>query len=144
MQLDNALSPDKDKLFYTNLLFAKLYVHSLGVYMKKYNTNIDNRIPHRELNGILKQPYSLIVENLTSQMNDKLRFDLLESIGYKNDMHPQMLSELEKEKIISNLEKQLGLSCNYDAFMGNPWSVQEVNKGLSSTITQILAWNPEK
>ena len=140
MQLDNALNPDKDKLFNNNLPFAKLYVHNLGVFMKNYNVNIDNPIPHRELNNILKQPFNLVVENLTSQMNDKLRSDLLDSIGYPNDKHPLMLNELEKEKILANLEKQIGLSCNYDAFMGNPWSTEEVEKGLKSTITKILAW----
>lgn len=139
MQLDNVLSPDIDKLLTNNLPFANLYTYSLGKLMDKYNVSIHSPIPHRELHRIINQPFHVSVELLATNMNDRLRSDLLDSIGYPNDKHPLMLNELEKEKILANLEKQLGLSCNYDAFMGNPWSTEEVDRGLKSAITKILA-----
>lgn len=141
MQLDSTLNFYKNKLFKNKLAFAKLYVNSLGFYIKKYNTHIHDPIPHKELNRIIAQPYQQVIEDFTSQQNDKLRFDLLEAVGYKNDKHPQMLSEVEKEKIISNLEKKLKLSRNHDIWMGKAWSAEEMENGLSLTIEKILAWN---
>ena len=138
MQLD-ALNFDKDVLFKNNMAFAKLYVTCLGLYIKKYNTYIHNPIPHKELNRIIAQPYQQVIEDFTSQQNDKLRFDLLEAAGYKNDKHPQMLNEVEKEKIISDLEKKLKLSRNHDIWMGKAWSVEEMENGLSLTIEKLLA-----
>lgn len=141
MQLNNAINFDKDKLFNSNLPFAKLYVITLDLYLKKYNTNIHDPIPHKELNRLIDQPYQHIVENFTTQLNNKLRFDLIESAGYEKDKHPIMLSDAEKENIISNLKKKLELSCNHDIWMGKAWNTKEVEKRLRSTIEKILAWN---
>ena len=137
--LRDSLNPCEDLLFDNNIPFANLYINNLILLTNRFDVNIDNPIPQRELHRIMVQPFHIGVERLTSGMNDRLRNNLLDSIGYPNDKHPLMLNELEKEKILANLEKQLGLSCNYNAFMGNPWSTEEVDKGLKSTITKILA-----
>ena len=137
--LHQTINPSEDLLFDNNIPFANLYAHNLIQLANRYNVNIDNPILQRELHRIIDQPFHVSVELLATNMNDRLRSDLLDSIGYPNDKHPLMLNELEKEKILANLEKQLGLSCNYDAFMGNPWSTEEVDRGLKSAITKILA-----
>jgi hypothetical protein len=141
--IKDSVNPDEDKLFNDNLLFGKLYAHNLGLLMDRFDTNIDNAIPHRELHRILNLPFNLIVEILTSKMNDRLRYDLLESVGFNKQKHPNMLTRFERENIFSKLEELLAITCNYEVFMGNPWSSEEVSQGIKSTILKILACKPK-
>ncbi|MDO1513279.1 hypothetical protein Q2T41_11490 [Maribacter confluentis] len=127
-----------DQVINNNLPLANLYTYTLEKLLNKYNVNIDNAIPHRELHHIISQPFQVGVEQLTASMNDRLRADLLDSVGYPNNKHPQMLSKLERDKILLKLEKSLRLSGNHEIFMGNPWSISEVEHGLKLSIKEIL------
>ncbi|CAN0606727.1 unnamed protein product [Ectocarpus sp. 12 AP-2014] len=121
-----------------NLPLANLYTYTLEMLLNRYNVNIDNAIPHRELCHIMSQPFQVGVEQLTSNMNDRLRANLLDLVEYPNNKHPQTLSKLERDKIFLKLEKSLRLSCNHDIFMGNPWSISEVEHVLKLSIKEIL------
>ena len=139
--LRDSLNPCEDLLFDNNIPFANLYTHSLIQLANRYNINIDNPILQRELHRIIYQPFHNGVERLATNMNDRSRNKLLDSIGYPNSKHPNMLSNQERDEIFSNLKNSLALTCNYDVFMGNPWSVEEVDHGLKSSIKKILEWN---
>jgi len=141
MQLDNPLSFDKDELLKNNLPLANLYTYTLERLLSKYNVNIDSAIPHIELYQIMNKPFHVSVEQLTSSMNERLRGDLLDLVHYPNWKHPLSLTNQERDKVFSNLEKSLRLSSNEDIFMGNPWSIQEVDYGLISSIKKISGWN---
>ena len=140
--LRDSLNPSEDLLFDNNRPFANLYTHSIIQLANKYNVNIDNPLLQRELHQIIDPPFHVGVERLTTNMNDRLRNNLLDSIGYPNSKHPKMLTNQERDEIFSNLKNSLALTCNHDVFMGNPWSVEEVDKGLRSSINKILAWKP--
>jgi len=139
--LEQTIHPSEDLLLENNRPFANLYVHCSIQLANRLNVNIDNPILQKELHRIIDQPFHIGVEQLAINMNDRLRNNLLESTGYPNQKHPQMLTIKERDEIFSNLKNSLALTGNRDVLMGNPWRVQEVDNGIRSSIKKILAWN---
>tara|TARA_R110000744_G_scaffold97100_1_gene187663 strand:- start:20343 stop:20708 length:366 start_codon:yes stop_codon:yes gene_type:complete len=73
--LKQTLNPNEDLLFDNNIPFANLYINNLNLLTNRYDVNIDNPIPQRELHRIINQPFHVEVEQLTAGMNDRLRSD---------------------------------------------------------------------
>jgi len=138
--LEQTIYPNEDLLLENNRPFANLYVHSSIQLANRYNVNIDSRLLQRELGQIIDQPFHIGVERLTTNMNDRMRDKLLDTI-YPMSKFSKTLKIQEKDEILANLKKSLKLSCNNDAFMGDSWSFQEVDHGLRSSIKKILEWN---
>ena len=138
--IEQTMHPSEDLLFENNRPFANLYTHSIIQLANRYNVNVHSRLLQRELGQIIDQPFHIGVERLTTNMNDRMRDELLEPI-YPMNKFFRTLTIQEKDEIFSNLEKSLKLTCNNDAFMSEPWSVQEVDHGLRSSIKKILGWN---
>ena len=138
--LRDTLYPSADLLFANNRPFANLYTHSIIQLANRYNVNVHSRLLQRELGQIIDQPFHIGVERLTTNMNDRMRDELLEPIYPMNKFFSTLKIQV-KDEIFSNLKKSLKLTCNNDAFMSEPYSVQEVDQGLRSSIKKVLVWN---
>ncbi|MRX65759.1 hypothetical protein [Maribacter luteus] len=127
-----------DESFNRNKYFANLYAYCLGLLLEKYQTTIDNPIPHKELHKIIDTPFENIIEDITNKMNNRLRCSLLEHAGGQLDKQ-QLISFQEKGEVVKKLIELLSISKNKNAFFGNAWSVEEVSKGIK---VQLENFNP--
>ncbi|MEK6152073.1 hypothetical protein WIW50_02370 [Flavobacteriaceae bacterium 3-367] len=124
--------------FENNKYFAKLYAYNLGCFLEKYNATIDERIAHTQLHKLLERPFKNIVADVTSQMNFRCKYSILKTAGYPVDKHPAITTCEERTKALSRLRELIELGDNKRNFLGNPWSQEEVEKGLKSQITNFI------
>ena len=60
-----------NKQLQDNEMFAKVYIFMYSYFLKRYNTDIYDTIPQKELHRYLDQPLERIVERFRVKMNEK-------------------------------------------------------------------------
>ncbi|QLG44586.1 hypothetical protein [Costertonia aggregata] len=128
----------QERTFQENLHFAKLYTYNLGYFLEKYNTTIDKAIAHRELHHLLDKPFENYVEDLTSQINLSIKYNVLNKAGCKLDKHPASESKIEKSKNLNSLKRLLEDDDVRRVFIGDAWNKKEVEAGLKVQINNFL------
>lgn len=124
--------------FNNNIYFAKLYAFSLGSFLERYNTTLDNPIPHKQLHELLNRPFGNIVSDIASKQNVYYQYKILEEAGCSLEKHPSMIPEKEKKNTIYNLEKLIYLGDNKNLFLNGAWSVEEVERGIKEQISNFI------
>lgn len=131
------LNTKYDHEFSNNLHFANLYAHSLGQLIEKYQTTIDNPIPHKKLHKLMDSPFNNIVEDITYRMNNRLLCSIFKDAGCNLDKHPAITTKEKKELVLNNLKELLSISSNQKILLGEIWSEDEVAKGIKSQLKQF-------
>lgn len=132
------LNVKHEKDFADNLHFANLYAYSLGHFIEKFQTTIDNPLPHKELHKLMDAPFQTIIQDITYKMNMRLMCSALRKAGCNLEKHPALVTEKENEQVLMNLKEQLLILSNNKIFMGNVWSEEEVANGIKSQLKQFL------
>lgn len=88
--------------FKNNELFAKLYIHVYGKFLKHYKATVMDQIPRRELLRIIEKPLNQIVEEFRQDLNDSELYQLLESSGIEIK-HPAFFTDAEKKENVSKV-----------------------------------------
>lgn len=63
------IAGNKDDQILSNERFEKLYIYLYGEFIKHYETTVFDPIPQTELNRILDQPLSLIIQKFVDTIN---------------------------------------------------------------------------
>lgn len=132
------LNEEQESNFKNNIHFAKLYVFSLNHFLNKFDTTIDNPIPHKELDKLLHLPFNYFISDLTHSMNQRIRYQILKNAGCNLDIHPRMKSKEESSRNLKNLEKILAIRNNYRFFMNGAWTEEEIEKGIKSKLKILI------
>jgi hypothetical protein len=117
-----------------NIYFANLYAFVLGHLLDKYDTTIDNKIPHRELHAIINRPFANITEDITAKLNLRLKTRILENAGFGRNKHPMEFTELELTACKNLLRTQLTYAKNKHVFYSDAYTPHEIEIGIRNQI----------
>lgn len=120
-----------------NQLFAKMYIHIYGEYLKFYKATVFDEIPQKELHKILDTPLSEIIENFKKDLNDSERYEIMKSLGME-DKHPATRTDQEKQKEKEITEQILEKHSHDEIFFNDIWDYKTVEKNLIIQINAVL------
>lgn len=127
-----------NQTFQSNIHFAKLYTYTLGQYLEKYDTTIDNPIVHRELHRLLDSPFKKITMDIAEYMNNKHRYYYLKLAGCRMNIHPLQATKAERDSTALKLNTLLTPKKKLQQFLNGPWSSEEIESGLTIQIKNFL------
>lgn len=125
----------ESKFLDNNIPFVNLYAFALSHFLKKYNTSIDNPIPHRKVHDIIDRPLENIISEITDQQNMRLKYQILQNSGIDFMKHPSQCSESETQTVLQNLSLQLDKADNANILSQGAWTSEEITKGIKKQIT---------
>lgn len=129
---------DKHKYQFNNhQLFAKLYVMVYAQFLEKYNTTVFDDIPVKELTRYLDQPLERIIQRFTDKLNESELYGLFDEIGIEMK-HPALVSQEQKDKDTSKIQKAIKDKDNFDRFTGQVWDYQTVKENLETQINHTI------
>lgn len=128
----------QDRDFINNQYLAKLYAHVFFDLLKKYNTTIDNPIPHREIHRILNSPLKNTISNITSHLNFHYKYQMLSNAGVNTDTHPAIITKKKSENSLENLKRYLQLGKNMEFFLKDVWDMGEIEEGITHQIKKLI------
>lgn len=120
-----------------NQLFAKMYVHIYGEYLKFYKATVFDKAPEMELCKILDTPLSEIIESFRKDLNESERYQIQSSLGFL-DKHPATRSEAEKEKEAKITSEIIEDGSVNDVFFNDVWDYKTVERNLIIQINAAL------
>jgi len=131
-----ALKQKKEK---SNIsFFYNLYTHSLLHLIKRFETCIEDPLPHKELHKILDSPFESRVSELMDFLNLIEQNQVLEYCGLKDYSCHSTIPKETKEKAFRTLESIIRNDAGHKKVFGQSWSFDEVKKGLINQIKNYL------
>jgi hypothetical protein len=121
-----------------NTKLSKLYTFLLGHFIEKYNTSIENPIPHREVHRILNRPLGKLIHDITWFLNNRIKNQILKNAGCNLSKHPQLISQKEKDSVLKNLKENLTINRNKKFFLNDAYSVEEVETGIKFQLKNLM------
>ena len=116
----------KTDVLNNNKLFAKLYILFLNQYIEKFETDIFDPIPQKELSRLLDLPLENYYIAFTKALNDSGRYRLLREKGVKTGKHPKEMTKEDRGKDVK-LED-----------FKDVWDVETVTDNLGLMIVEAL------
>jgi len=114
----------KTNVLNNNQLFAKLYILMLKDFIDKFETDIFDPLPQKELSRILDYPLESFYKSFTNSLNDNHRFRLLKD---KGETFGQTPSEFKSTATDVSLED-----------FKDAWNIEEVRDNLDIMIVEAL------
>ena len=113
----------KTDVLNNNKLFAKLYILFLKQHIEKFETDIFDQIPQKELSRLLDLPLENYYIAFTKALNDSGRYRILREKGVEIGKHPKEMTN----KADVNLED-----------FKDVWDVETVTDNLGLMIVEAL------
>lgn len=128
----------KKGLFDTNRGFAKMYIFALAYFVKRYDTDIFDPIPQKELSRMLDRDLSDFVQRFTDNLNDSDRYRSLESLIGETS-HPMLMDEDKKKQRLAKLREEIKKDpSKLDGITGNAWRYEDVEESLMQMVSTAL------
>lgn len=126
----------KEQINY-NQLFAKLYVHLYGEYLKYYDATVFDKEPQIELNKILEKSLVQIIQDFRKDLNESERYLNRRNLGLSEN-HPATRNDTQKENDTKILEGLIEEDKINGVFFDEIWDYETVEKNLTIQINAAL------
>lgn len=121
-----------------NKYLFNLYLNGLSCLLERFNTTIENTIPHKELNRIISRPSLNIIEEIALNSNFRHKEQLLMELGIDLNKHPSLKTTCEKESDLKKLCNQIRVKNNRDRLLQDALTVEEIESGLKNQFQNLL------
>jgi hypothetical protein len=121
-----------------NKYLFNLYLNGLSCLLERFNTTIENTIPHKELNRIISRPSSNIIEEIALNSNFRHKEQFLIEVGINLNKHPSLKSAAEKDMEIKKLSSQISVKNNRDRLLRDIWTLEEIEISLKNQFQNLL------
>lgn len=121
-----------------NKYLFNLYLNALSCLLKKFNTTIENTIPHKELNRIISRPSSNIIEEIALNSNFRHKEQFLIEVGIDLNKHPSLKSAAEKDLELRKLYNQISTKNNRNRLLQDTWTLEEIELGLKKQFQNLI------
>lgn len=133
----NFVNRQQKKQFNDYQLFAKLYIHVYGQFLKHYKATVFDKIPEREVHMILEKSIEDTIERFKNGLNASEMYEFHKELGLSQN-HPMLTTKAERESDSKILEKVTNDKELTKAYFGDVWDYETVKDNLTVQINNAI------